>query len=105
MTARIVEETLRKVKARIRNLDEIKVEQVVLGLGYTAVRLNSGHSGLCFTFQTEIAQATQHCQVSDLAGTLAGMSALKLAEYAKSWEIQRECRRLSHFERAVPDDY
>ncbi len=88
MTKLIVEEALEKIKASIPELDDIVVEQVVLGLGYTGVRLNDGHARLCYTFQAEIAQATQHCQVSDLAGTLVGMPAFKLAEKAKSWDIR-----------------
>ncbi len=87
MPERIVEEALKRIKTLIPDLDKIVVDQVVLGLGYTGVRLSSGHAGLCYTFQTEIAQATAHCQVSDLAGTMAGTSAFKLAEKAKSWDI------------------
>jgi uncharacterized protein (DUF4213/DUF364 family) len=87
MVGRIVEEAFEKIKTLIPELDTITVRQVVLGLGYTAVRLSSGHSGLCYTFQNEIAHATRHCQVSDLAGTLAGSSAMELAQKAKSWEI------------------
>lgn len=87
MAKRIVEEALDRVKARIPELDSIVIEQAVLGLGYTGVRLSDGHSGLCFTFQTEIAQTTHHCQVSDLAGTIVGTPAFELAEKAKSWDI------------------
>jgi uncharacterized protein (DUF4213/DUF364 family) len=87
VTTRIVEEALRKVKALVPNVDELTVSQVVLGLGYTGVRLSSGHGGLCYTFQDEIAQATQHCQISDLAGTMAGIPAVTLAEKSKSWDI------------------
>jgi uncharacterized protein (DUF4213/DUF364 family) len=88
MTRRIVEEALEKVKVLIPNIDDILVDQIVLGLGYTGVKLSDGHAGLCYTFQTEIAQATSHCQVSDLAGTLAGSPAIKLAEKAKSWDLK-----------------
>lgn len=87
MTGRIIEEALKKVKALVPNPDEVKVEQVVLGLGYTGVRLSDGHAGLCYTFQDEIAQAAGHCQISDLAGTMAGSPAVSLAEKAKSWDI------------------
>jgi uncharacterized protein (DUF4213/DUF364 family) len=87
--ARIVEEALKKIEALVPALDQIVVDQVVMGLGYTGVRLSSGHAGLCYTFQDEIAHATRHCQVSDLAGTLAGSPALELAEKAKSWEISQ----------------
>ena len=87
MPERIVEEVLKRIKTLIPDIDEIMVDQVVLGLGYTGVRLSDGHSGLCYTFQIEIAQTTHHCQVSDLAGTLVGTPAIKLAEKAKSWEI------------------
>lgn len=72
MTGLVVEEALKRIKTLIPEIDEISVEQVVLGLGYTGVKLSDGHSGLCYTSQTEIAQTTRHCQVSDLAGTLVG---------------------------------
>lgn len=88
MTRRIVEEVLEKVKTLIPAVDSIIVEQIILGLGYTGVRLSDGHSGLCYTFQTDIAQSCSHCQVSNYAGTLAGSPALKLAEKAKSWDIK-----------------
>ena len=84
VTGRIVEEALKRIKHLIPEIDKITVDQVVLGLGYTGVRLSDGHSGLCYTFLTEIAQITRHCQVSDLAGTLAGTPAYKLAEKTKS---------------------
>lgn len=90
MAKRIVEEVLCQIKNKIPNINKITASKVVLGLGYTAVKLSSGHSGLCYTFQNEIAHATSHCQASDLAGTLAGTKAFKLAEKAKSWEIS-EC--------------
>ncbi|MGD6934178.1 MAG: Rossmann-like domain-containing protein [Candidatus Bathyarchaeia archaeon] len=88
MTGRIVEEAIEKVKALIPDVDSILVEQIVLGLGYTGVRLSEGHSGLCYTFQTEIAQCSSHCQVSNYAGTLAGSPAIKLAEKATSWDLR-----------------
>ncbi len=88
MAKRIVEETLDKIKTLLPNIDDVVVDQVVMGLGYTGVRLSSGHSGLCYSFQAEIAQTTHHCQVSDLAGTLVGTSALGMAEKAKSWELR-----------------
>ncbi len=90
MAKRIVEEALDRIRNQIPNINKITANRVVLGLGYTAVTLSTGHSGLCYTFQNEIAHATSHCQVSDLAGTLAGTKAFKLAEKAKSWEIS-EC--------------
>jgi uncharacterized protein (DUF4213/DUF364 family) len=87
MTGRIIEEALKRLKTLIPDIEEIMVAQVVVGLGYTGVKLSDGHAGLCYTFQNEIAQATRHCQVSDLAGTMAGAPALKIAEMAKSWKI------------------
>jgi uncharacterized protein (DUF4213/DUF364 family) len=87
MKERVVEEALKKISSLIPHLDKITVTQVVLGLGYTGVRLSSGHAGLCYTFQNEIAQTTTHCQISDYAGTMVGTSAFELAEKAKSWDI------------------
>jgi uncharacterized protein (DUF4213/DUF364 family) len=86
MNERVVEDALKRVKL-VSGVDDIQVEQVVLGLGYTGVRLSTGHVGLCYTFQPEIAQSAQHCQVSDLAGTLVGTSAIKLAEKAQFWDL------------------
>jgi uncharacterized protein (DUF4213/DUF364 family) len=88
MKKRVVEETLNKIKTLLPDIDNVVVDQVVMGLGYTGVKLSSGHSGLCYTFQSDIAQTTHHCQVTDLAGTLMGMHALKMAEKAKSWELR-----------------
>ena len=51
---RVIEEALERVKDLVPNLAEIKVAQVVLGLGYTGVKLSDGHAGLCYTFQAEI---------------------------------------------------
>jgi uncharacterized protein (DUF4213/DUF364 family) len=87
VTGRIVEEALKRIQT-LPSIEKITVTQVVLGLGYTGVRLSDGHSGLCYTFQAEIAQATRHCQVSDLAGTMAGTPALELAKKAKSWDLR-----------------
>ncbi|MCW4017199.1 MAG: DUF364 domain-containing protein [Candidatus Bathyarchaeota archaeon] len=87
MVERIVEKAIKKIEAVTPNLDEIIVNQAVLGLGYTAVKLSSGHAGLCYTFETEVAQAMSHCQKTNFAGTIAGTPACKVAEKAKSWDV------------------
>lgn len=82
---RIVDEILSLVTQRISNVERFKVEKVCIGLGYTGIKLNSGHAGLSYTLSHEMSPYC--CQVSDRAGKIAGSPALEIASMAKSWEI------------------
>lgn len=53
MLGRITKELLSSVKNEIQE-DEIYVKRAVLGLGYTGVKLDTGHVGVCYTFASEI---------------------------------------------------
>lgn len=85
MPGRIVNEILSSLQGVIPNLDEITVDKVTLGLGYTGVRLSTGHVGICFTFQNEI--SPHCCQVYKRAGELAGSKAMEMANMARSWVL------------------
>lgn len=85
MPGRIVKEILERIKAEVGDVERIVAERVVIGLGYTAVKLNTGHVGLCYTFSDEI--MLNCCQISRRAGTLAESLAIKLAELSLSWDL------------------
>ena len=78
MSGRVIKETLALIQDKIPNLGEIRVKRVCIGLGYTAVRLDTGHAGICYTHQSEI--APRCCHIVERAGTLAGSSAFQLAD-------------------------
>lgn len=50
----------------------IQVADVRIGLGYTSVRLESGHSGLAWTAQTRSGSCSHEAQAGTLAGRQAG---------------------------------
>jgi uncharacterized protein (DUF4213/DUF364 family) len=87
MTAqrRIVDDLLLCVKQEIPNAREILVKEACLGLGFTGVKLSTGHVGLCHSLQSETSR--QCCQILGRAGKLAGSSALSLAGLIKSREM------------------
>lgn len=85
MPGRIVNEILSSLQDMIPDIDRITVGKVILGLGYTGVRLSTGHVGICFTFQTEI--SPRCCQVNKRAGKLAGSKAMEMANMARSWDL------------------
>ncbi|MEM0010151.1 MAG: DUF364 domain-containing protein [Candidatus Bathyarchaeia archaeon] len=85
MPGKIIRDLLCSVRSEIENIDAIKVKRVIIGLGYTAVQLDTEHVGLCYTFSSEI--APDCCQIWRRAGTLAGSPAIKLAELSLSWDL------------------
>jgi uncharacterized protein (DUF4213/DUF364 family) len=85
MDLRIVEEALELTCRKVNDISKIDTEKVCIGLGYTGVKLSTGHAGLCHTQQSEL--PPQCCQVNDKAGTFAGSSALELASLVKSWDF------------------
>lgn len=85
MPGRIVGEILSLLPNCISDLNEITVEKVILGLGYTGVKLSTGHVGICFSFQNEI--SPNSCQIFKKAGKLAGSTAIEMANLARSWDL------------------
>jgi len=78
----VVEELLRLIEEE--NIEELTVEEAVLGIGYTAVRITAGDVGLCHSLLGE-----NPCprRIARRAGTLRGMKAMEMAELAVSEDI------------------
>lgn len=57
-----------------------RLDDVRIGLGYTAVRLDTGTCGLAYTFRDE---AGECCSVMGQAGTIVGRQANEIAAWAK----------------------
>lgn len=87
MTKEILEEALNYLQNEIPNINDIEANKVCMGLGYTGVKLESGHAGICHTLQTEM--MLQGCPVMKSAGTLSTSSAIELAHLSKSWELNK----------------
>jgi hypothetical protein len=83
MPGEVIRELLMLLRKKIPSPNDIRVSDVRIGLGYTGVRLNSGHLGVCHTSSDEHGC----CQKVDRAGTLAGSSALETSELANSWNL------------------
>jgi uncharacterized protein (DUF4213/DUF364 family) len=82
---KVADALLSCLKSKILDIDKIKVNAVCLGLGFTGVKLSTGHVGLCHSLQSET--SAKCCQIVRRAGTLAGTPALSLAEFIESWDI------------------
>jgi len=73
------------LRAEIPVLPGIRVERVCLGLGYSGVKLESGHTGVCNSLLSEA--MPDCCQILQDAGTLAGRPAEALMDLVESWDI------------------
>jgi uncharacterized protein (DUF4213/DUF364 family) len=69
----------------VPNIDDIIVERVCLGLGYTGVKLQGGQAGVCHSLLSEM--ALDCCQILESAGTLAGRTATEFLGLAGSWDL------------------
>lgn len=78
----VVEELLERIEDE--RVDDLTVEEAILGVGYTAVRIDSGDVGLCHSLLGE-----NPCPrgISRRAGTLRDMKALDLARLAASKDL------------------
>ena len=84
--AGVISDCLRQLQGIIRDVDRIRASAVVVGVGYTGVRLSSDQVGLAHSLLTEGTSGSAH--MSDKAGHLAGSSALELARLAFSWDTR-----------------
>ena len=82
---RITEALLFCLKSEIPDMDAIWVDRVCLGLGFTGVKLSTGHVGLCHSLLGET--SSECCQIVERAGELAGSPAMDLADLIRSWDI------------------
>ena len=62
----------------------LRVRDVRIGLGYTAVQVENGDVGLAYTFRGE---AGHTCTVMGMAGELAGKSAERLLAFIKEGDV------------------
>jgi uncharacterized protein (DUF4213/DUF364 family) len=85
MSKTIVDELLAYLKDEVPSFEDIRVDSVCLGWGYTGVQLSTGDMGLCHSLLGEAFLPC--CQIVKQAGTLTGCSAAGLAERAKSWDL------------------
>ncbi|MCK4794880.1 MAG: hypothetical protein KAV87_64720 [Desulfobacteraceae bacterium] len=69
----------------IPDIDNVKVDKVCLGLGYSGVKLHSGQAGVCNSLLSDMALGC--CQILQSAGTLAGRSAREFIEMTGSWNM------------------
>lgn len=80
--SRVTDEALALIHDQIPNLREIKVSKACIGLGFTGVKLSTGHVGVCHSLLGELAPSC--CQIVKRAGRLADSPAIDLANLAKS---------------------
>lgn len=80
----LIEELIEALEARLGRRD-LKADKAVIGVFYTAVKLETGHTGVAFTPVREIPEAVccpRSAGRMPAAGRLAGQSAWELLGYA-----------------------
>jgi uncharacterized protein (DUF4213/DUF364 family) len=83
MPGEIVRELLMLLEKRVPHVTDIRVSDVRIGLGYTGIRLSTGHVGVCHTLSDDLIC----CQRIGRAGTISGSPVLEIAELANSWKL------------------
>jgi len=81
----VVSEVTDILLREVLNIDDIRIEKVCLGLGYTGVMLEGGQMGVSHSLLSEMAPSC--CQIITQAGRLAGRKALELLHLASSWDL------------------
>jgi hypothetical protein len=85
MVTTVVDELREILLREVPNVDDIIVDRVCLGLGYTGVKLQGGQAGVCHSLLSEM--ATNCCRILERAGTLAGRPATEFLGMAGSWDL------------------
>jgi len=81
----ILSEVRDTLMEEVPDVGEIRVEGVCLGLGYSGLKLDTGHAGVCNTL---ISEATpQCCEILQDAGTLAGRPVTEFLGMIESWDF------------------
>jgi len=80
-----VKEVIDLLIHNVPNIEDIRIDRVCLGLGYTGVKLEGGQMGVCHSLLSEM--ATTCCKIIKQAGTLAGRPALDLLSLTSSWDL------------------
>ncbi len=69
------------------DIDYIKAEKIVLGLGYTGVKLSNGEAGVCHSIISET--RPDCCDILDNAGHLTDIPVRILLGYINSWDLYK----------------
>ena len=72
------------VEARV-DLESITAERIVLGMGYTGVKLSNGEAGVCHSLISET--SPDCCDILDDAGHLTSIPVTELLTYTDSWNL------------------
>jgi len=81
----ILSEVRDQLMDEVPDIDGISVEAVRLGLGYSGLKLDTGHAGVCNSMLSEA--ALDCCEVLLDAGTLAGRPVTEFIGYIESWDF------------------
>jgi len=85
MVTTVVDELREILLREVSDIDDIIVDKVCLGLGYTGVKLQGGQAGVCHSLLSEM--ALDCCRILESAGTLAGRPATEFLGMAGSWDL------------------
>ncbi len=80
---------------------ERKIEDLRVGIGYTAVLLDNGSCGLTFTFRNELGPK---CGLVEEAGNVTGISCSDIIEWAMSTNLVRAAAGLAAINAIYQDD-
>ena len=83
----------RKIIEENIHLDEITVEKIVVGMGYTGVKLSNDDAGVCHSLMAEAGPGG--CGIFDKAGTLTELPLETLIGYTDSWVLYERVIGLS----------
>ena len=86
MKITVVNDCLEELQSAVADLDQITLSEILIGTGYTGVRLSSGHIGLAYSLLREYRSSAS--QISDKAGHLTEFTALDLARMSSSWDVR-----------------
>ena len=67
------------------DFDEITLERIVLGMGYTGIKLSNGDAGVCHSLISET--NPNCCDILDNAGHLTELSVKEVLSYLDSWDL------------------
>ena len=82
----LVKDALKEIRQRIgKEINGITTKELVIGVGYTGVRISSDDIGLANTPLTDF--SPESCNLFSRAGALTDLPANELAELAQSWDL------------------
>ncbi len=81
----VLTEVRDRLVEEIDGIGDLHVERIVLGLGYSGVKIGTGHAGVCNSMISE--SSPDCCQVLLNAGSLAGRPATEFLEMIDSWDF------------------